>query len=88
MKYLKLFNSTTEYDTFKNSEQYILPNVSYVINNNSVIFTPSPKEDVPSEITFTYYAPPVGGFVDTGDFTEEITVPAGTTFLELSNMQF
>lgn len=87
MKYLKLFNSTTEYDTFKNSEQCILPNVSYIVNDDVLMFTPAPEEDVSSDITFTYYAPPVGGFVDEGDFTEEITVPAGTTFLELSNMQ-
>jgi hypothetical protein len=87
MKHLKLFNSTTEYDTFKNGEEYILPNVSYIVNDGGVMFTPAPEEDVPSDITFTYYVPPFGGFSPEGDFTEEITVPAGTTFLELSNMQ-
>lgn len=86
MKHLKLFNSTTEYDTFKNGEEYILPNVSYIVNDGGVMFTPAPEEDVPSDITFTYYAPLRGTFMQQGGYTEEITVPAGTTFLELSNM--
>jgi hypothetical protein len=48
MKYLKLFDTTAQYDTFKSSSDFVLPNVSYVINEN-VYFNPS--EDI-KEIEF------------------------------------
>ena len=55
MKYIKLFQETSEYETFKNSVDFILPNVSYAVNAKSVFFTPkiitppTPSEpDVPS----------------------------------------
>lgn len=40
MKHLKLFNDTVSYETWKNSEGFILPNVSYVVENNSVSYDP------------------------------------------------
>ena len=40
MKYLKKFNVASEYDVFKESEGYILPNVSYVVENERVNFNP------------------------------------------------
>ena len=39
-KYLKKFNEDAEYQAFKESEEYILPNVSYVENNNVVYYNP------------------------------------------------
>ena len=40
MKYIKLFQETSEYDTFRDSVDFILPNVSYAVNAKSVFFTP------------------------------------------------
>ena len=35
MKYLKKFNTETQYDTFRNSEQWTTPNVSIIVENRS-----------------------------------------------------
>lgn len=43
MKYLKLFKQVSEYETFKESEEYITPNVSYVVDSNEVMFAPAVK---------------------------------------------
>ena len=51
MKYLKLFDSDSQYSDFINSEEYTLPNVSHVVNENIVHF--SPIAVPPKEITFT-----------------------------------
>ena len=40
-KYLKLFNEDAEYQQFKETEDYILPNVSYVESDNVVYYNPS-----------------------------------------------
>lgn len=40
MKHLKLFNDVASYDAFKNGEDYILPNVSYIEETESVEFNP------------------------------------------------
>lgn len=34
MKYLKLFEGQTDYDVWKNSENYVLPNVSYIVSDD------------------------------------------------------
>lgn len=41
MKYLKYFTNESDYQTFKDSEDYILPNVSYVEENAIVMFNPN-----------------------------------------------
>jgi hypothetical protein len=40
MKYLKKFNQESEYQNFKISDEFILPNVSLIINDNKVLFNP------------------------------------------------
>jgi hypothetical protein len=40
MKYLKKFNTTTDYDQFKSGSEFVLPNVSFVVENKSVEFEP------------------------------------------------
>lgn len=40
MKYLKKFNTTTEYDQFKSGSEFVLPNVSYVENSDVVMYGP------------------------------------------------
>ena len=39
MKYLKKFETKAEYIAYKNSENFITPNVSYVVSNNAVYMT-------------------------------------------------
>lgn len=41
MQYFKKFNTLEEYYNFKNSENILLPNVSYISEEDSVIFNPS-----------------------------------------------
>lgn len=41
MKYLKYFTNESDYQTFKDSEEYITPNVSYVEEINGVKFNPN-----------------------------------------------
>ena len=40
MKYLKKFNTHSEYETFKQSAEYIEPNVSVCVNENEVHYNP------------------------------------------------
>ena len=40
MKYLKQFNQASEYEVFKESEDYVLPNVSYVVETKGVSYAP------------------------------------------------
>ena len=39
-KYLKLFDTHSEYETFKQTEDFILPNVSHCITENHVHYNP------------------------------------------------
>lgn len=40
MKYLKYLQTTNDFESFKNSENYVLPNVSYVVETEGVSFEP------------------------------------------------
>ena len=40
MKYLKYFTNESDYQTFKESEDYVLPNVSFVENSDVVMYNP------------------------------------------------
>ena len=40
MKYLKYFKQSSDYQAFKDSEDYILPNVSSIVETESVEFSP------------------------------------------------
>lgn len=40
MKYLKYFQTETERSTYKSSSDFILPNVNYVVESDSVDFDP------------------------------------------------
>lgn len=46
MKHLKLFENTTSYESWKNSDGYVLPNVSYVVEAKSVGYEPAPPVKV------------------------------------------
>ena len=56
MKYVKLFNESSEYENFLNSSEYLIPNISYVRNTNYVHFSiplNSGGGDTPSEPSIT-----------------------------------
>ena len=38
MKYLKQFKQTSEYEVFKESEDFITPNVSYIVEGNGIVY--------------------------------------------------
>ena len=40
MKYLKYFKQSSDYQSFKDSSEYILPNVSYVVTEDIVNYHP------------------------------------------------
>lgn len=40
MKHLKLFETEVQYESFKSGEDFILPNVSFVVENADVKFSP------------------------------------------------
>lgn len=48
MKYIKYFEQENEYNSFINSDEYILPNVSYVENSNVVNYNPHIVEKIPT----------------------------------------
>ena len=54
-KYLKLFNQDAEYHRFKETEEYILPNVSYIKADNIVYYNPH-TEAKPGVIMARYNA--------------------------------
>ena len=48
MKHLKLFNDTVSYETWKNSEGFVLPNVSYIEETKGIWYEPSITIEMPS----------------------------------------
>lgn len=50
MKYLKKFQTNTDYQTFKSSSEYVEPNVSVIENDNTIFYEPVKS---PTLITFT-----------------------------------
>jgi hypothetical protein len=52
MKHLKLFNDTVSYETWKNSEGFVLPNVSYVVETEGVSYEPYVQEMKAGDIAY------------------------------------
>ena len=40
MKYLKYLQTSNDFESFKNSEDYVLPNVSYIEETKGVSYDP------------------------------------------------
>lgn len=40
MKYLKQFKQASEYEAFKESEDYVTPNVSYIVEDGNINYEP------------------------------------------------
>ncbi len=53
MKHLKLFNDATSYEVWKNGEDYVTPNISYV-EENDTIFYESEEEFTEDELLYYY----------------------------------
>ncbi len=54
MKYLKYLQTANDFEQFKNSEDYILPNVSYVVETEGVSFEPYVERPFEIEIPSPY----------------------------------
>ena len=56
MKYLKYLQTTNDFESFKNSEDYVLPNVSYIVETEGVSYEPAPPPPprgiLPGDIVF------------------------------------
>lgn len=46
MKYLKLFQQSNEYQTFKESSEFITPNVSYIVSDNTVNYSKNEESEI------------------------------------------
>lgn len=50
MKYLKIFQTNADYQTFKSSSEYVAPNISVIENDHTIFYEPIKP---PTLITFT-----------------------------------
>lgn len=73
MKYLKKFSTESEYQTFKNGDDWVTPNVSAIEEDNGLFYN-----EIPKLISFTVYC---GG----DGFTKEYTAEEGMTWEEWIN---
>lgn len=71
MKYLKYFQEDSEYTEYKNSSDYVLPNVSYVVSTESIFFDPN----LANEIVILEYG---GYYPEVGAKLQEIWNKYGT----------
>jgi hypothetical protein len=44
MKHIKKFKKKTDYETFKNSNEFIKPNVSYCSSEKQLFYNPNDKK--------------------------------------------
>ena len=54
MKHLKLFDDAASYEVWKNGEDYVTPSVSYVEENNTIIFYEAEEEFNEDELLYYY----------------------------------
>ena len=52
MKHLKLFDDAASYEVWKNGEDYVTPSVSYVEENNTIIFYEAEEEFNEDELLY------------------------------------
>ncbi len=82
MKYLKQFNFISEYDSFVNSEDYVTPNVSFIVENEDVRYDrhiPSQKAgDVVYYANGTLNITPLSSYNESmGTAVGVIVIPSG-----------
>lgn len=76
MKYLKHFETEAEYVQFKNSEDFVLPNISYIEEINGVMFNPDVALVSPNFVC-------VYNVTDTSRETKIISEYAGYQFISM-----
>ena len=54
MKHLKLFDNAASYEVWKNGEDYVTPSVSYVEENDTIIFYEAEEEFTEDELLYYY----------------------------------
>ena len=54
MKHLKLFDDAASYEVWKNGEDYVTPSVSYVEENDTIIFYEAEEEFTEDELLYYY----------------------------------
>lgn len=64
MKYLKQFKQTSEYEVFKESEDYVLPNVSYIEEGNKVEYNPFVESVEPLLLKLNNNYPEINSLID------------------------
>lgn len=86
MKYLKLFETDAEYQTFKQTDEFIKPNVSHCVNENHVHYSPipSPKDIVGS---VAYYDGSTVKFAFKENYTSPMGTPIGVVVIPQSHME-
>ncbi len=86
MDYLKLFETDAEYQSFKQSDKFIKPNVSHCVNENHVHYNPipSPKDVVGS---VAYYDGSTVKFALKEDYTSTMGTPIGVVVMPKSHME-
>jgi len=52
MKYIKVFNTESDYQTFKDEEDYVTPNVCLIEENNTVSFNPIPPPSLAGDVAY------------------------------------
>lgn len=85
MKYLKKFGTHTEYETYINGSNKVLPNVSYVVDNNGVYYNPivPPSRVITTIVNVETTSNPTVLVYENGWSKVEsvlVTRPNGTTF--------
>ena len=89
MKYLKYLQTSNDFESFKNSEDYVLPNVSYVVETKEVSFDPYIPplgvDSIPNEASIygidgRFYTPEE--WVKSGNSNEDAV---GVAFCKLNN---
>lgn len=86
MKYLKLFETDVEYQSFKQTDEFIKPNVSHCVTENHVHYNPipSPKDIVGS---VAYYDGSTVKFALKEDYTSTMGTPIGVVVIPQSHME-
>lgn len=86
MKYLKSFETDAEYQNFKQTDEFIKPNVPHCVNENHVHYNPipSPKDIVGS---IAYYDGSTVKFALKDDYTSTMGTPIGVVVIPQSHME-
>ena len=81
MKHIKVFNSQTEYNTFKNGSEFSLPNLSVIKNGDIVYYNPFVMPPPKVGDIFYYNASKEISYVDYNNWTSSLGTPIGVVVI-------